>query len=151
MELGGMLSGLTGNEGLDPGKVTSAVGDLFASKGGTDGLIGTLRAGGLGGAVDSWVSTGANQAVDPHQLGAALGPETTAKLAQDTGLSIPALLPMLASILPTIINHVTPNGQVPAAGSSAGLGDIGGLIGGALSGGGGGALGGILGGGRDKP
>jgi len=158
MNIGGMLSGLGGSGGFDPGKLTTAVGDLFASKGGVDGLIGTLRDGGLGGAVDSWVSTGANQAVDPQQLGAALGPETTAKLAQDTGLSIPDLLPMLASFLPMIINHLTPGGQVPAGGTSGGLGDLGGLIGGALGGGGsglgdllGGGLGGNLGGGQDKP
>lgn len=153
MDLGNMFSGLAGGSGgLDPGRLTSAVGELFASKGGVDGLVGTLRSGGLGGIVGSWISTGSNQPVDPQQLGAALGPETTAQLAQSTGLSIESLLPMLASFLPMIIDHLTPGGNLPTGGGTGGLGDLGGLIGGLLGGGQGGFpdLGSILGGGQNK-
>jgi uncharacterized protein YidB (DUF937 family) len=66
--------------------------------------------------VDSWISTGANQPVDPQQLGSALGPDTTAQLAQKTGLSIEALLPILAAVLPLVIDHLTPGGQLPPGG-----------------------------------
>ena len=104
--------------------------------------ISTLRAGGLGGVVDSWVSTGSNEPVEPQQLGAALGPDTVNQLSAKTGLSVEALLPLLAGFLPMIIDHLTPGGKVPQGGAAARQPDIGDLLGGILGGG----LGGILGG-----
>ena len=56
MDLSNLLSGLGGSGGaggVDPARLTEGVQEVFASKGGVDGLLGTLRAGGLGGAVDS--------------------------------------------------------------------------------------------------
>jgi uncharacterized protein YidB (DUF937 family) len=142
VDLSNMLSGITGG-GLDPMKLTSAVGDLFASKGGVDGLISTLRAGGLGGVVDSWISTGSNEPAEPAKLGAALGPDILGDLAQKVGLPIEALLPLLAGLLPMIIDHLTPGGKLPEGGGTGSMGDLGGVIGGILGGGG---LGDILGG-----
>ena len=142
MDLSNMLSGLTAG-GLDPTKLTSAVSDLFASKGGVDGLLNQLRAGGLGGLVDSWISTGSNQPVEPAHLGAALGPDILGQLSQKVGLPVEELLPMLAGLLPMIIDHLTPGGQLPEGGGTGSINDLGGLIGGILGGGG---LGGMLGG-----
>ena len=127
---------------VDPNRLISGVQEVFASKGGVEGLTSSLRAGGLGGVVDSWISTGSNQPVDPQQLGAALGPDTVNQLSAKTGLSIETLLPLLAAFLPMIIDHLTPDGQVPPGGAAPGEADIGDLLGGILGGG----LGGILGG-----
>jgi uncharacterized protein YidB (DUF937 family) len=127
---------------LDPNRLISGVQEVFASKGGVEGLVTSLRAGGLGGVVDSWVSTGTNIPVEPQQLGAALGPDTVNQLSVTTGLSIETLLPLLAAFLPMIIDHLTPNGQVPQGGAAPDQADIGDLLGGILGGG----LGGILGG-----
>ncbi len=147
MDFGNVLSSVTGGGAIDPGKMTSAVAELFESKGGVDGLISTLRSGGLGSVVDSWISTGSNEPADPQKLGEALGPDTTQQLAAKTGLSIEALLPLLAGFLPMIIDQLTPGGQLPEAGGVGNIGDIGGMIGGMLSGGMlSGGLGGILGG-----
>ena len=127
---------------LDPNRLITGVQEVFASKGGVEGLVSSLRAGGLGGVVDSWISTGSNQPVEPQQLGAALGPDTVNQLAAKTGLSIETLLPLLAAFLPMIIDHLTPDGQVPAGGAAPDQTDIGDLLGGILGGG----LGGVLGG-----
>jgi uncharacterized protein YidB (DUF937 family) len=144
MDLSNLLSGLGGAEGgADPAKLIGGVQEVFASQGGVDGLLGKLRAGGLGPQVDSWVSTGSNEPVEPAKLGAALGPDTVNQLATKTGISIQSLLPMLAAFLPMIIDHLTPHGQAPKAGEAANNPDLGGLLGGLLGGGG---LGGILGG-----
>jgi uncharacterized protein YidB (DUF937 family) len=130
------------------------------SAGGLDGLLDKLRSAGLGDAVDSWVSTGANKAIDPAALGQALGPDTVQKLAGGTGIDIGQLLPMLAAFLPQIVNMLTPNGSVPSGGLNGAAGslpDLGGLLGGLMGGGSSGAggaglddvlggLGGILGG-----
>jgi len=135
MDFSNLLSGLAGAEGgMDPSKLVSGVQEVFASQGGVDGLLAKLRAGGLGDVVDSWVSTGSNQPVDPAQLGAALGPDTVSQLSAKTGISIASLLPMLATFLPMVIDHPTPGGKLPEGGGAGGLEDLGGLIGGLLGG-----------------
>jgi uncharacterized protein YidB (DUF937 family) len=144
MDFSNLLSGLgAAGGGVDPARLVGGVQEVFATQGGVDGLIARLRAGGLGNHVDSWVSTGANEPVEPAQLGAALGPDTVNRLSASTGLSIQTLLPMLAAFLPLIIDHLTPTGKAPKPGEAANQPDLGGLLGGLLGGGG---LGGILGG-----
>lgn len=151
---------LTTTAGGDPTAAVAGLDQAIQQAGGLDGILGKLRAGGLGDEVDSWVSTGTNAPVEPDRLATALGPDTVQKLSAGSGLDIKQLLPLLAMFLPQIINALTPNGQVPSGGlngaTGGGLGDLGGMLGGLLGGGTGsgspdlgGLLGGILGG--DKP
>jgi uncharacterized protein YidB (DUF937 family) len=81
--------------------------------GGLTDLIGKLSAGGVSPQVNSWVGQGANQPVQPGQLGSALGQNVLAELSQRTGMSQQELLGQLATVLPQIINHMTPNGRMP--------------------------------------
>jgi uncharacterized protein YidB (DUF937 family) len=81
--------------------------------GGLNDLIGKLTAGGVGPQVNSWVGHGANDPVQPGQLGSALGQNVLNELSQRTGMSQQELLNQLATALPQIINHLTPNGRVP--------------------------------------
>ena len=81
--------------------------------GGLSDLIGKLTAGGVAPQVNSWVGPGANQPVQPGQLGGALGPNVLNELSQRTGMSQQELLNQLAAVLPQLINHLTPNGRVP--------------------------------------
>ena len=83
--------------------------------GGLSDLIGRLTAGGVGPQVNSWVGTGANQPVQPGQLGGALGQNTLNELSQRTGMSQQELLNQLAVVLPQLINNLTPKGRVPTA------------------------------------
>jgi uncharacterized protein YidB (DUF937 family) len=137
------FAGAAGATGQDPMAAVSGVQQLIDDHGGVDGLLQKLRAGGLGDVVDSWVSTGESRPVDPQQLGAALGPDTVSNLSAKTGISIQSLLPLLAMVLPMVINHLTPTGQAPKAGDATNQPDLGGMLGGLLGGTG---LGGILGG-----
>ncbi len=134
MDLSSILSGFGGGAGADPARMAQAVQDVFAQKGGVEGLLGTLRNGGLSSQVDSWVSPRPNEPVEPQRLGAALGPDTVNQLSSKTGISIEALLPLLAAVLPMIIDHLTPDGNEPASGADGGLGQIGDLLGGILGG-----------------
>ena len=135
MDLSNLISTIGGGaSGADPAKLATAVQETFASKGGVDGLIGTFRQGGLGGAVDSWISTGPNQAVEPQQLEAALGSSNVNQIAAKSGLSVEMLLPILAAALPMIIDMLTPDGNAPKAGADGGMGQIGDLLGGLLGG-----------------
>ena len=101
----------------------------MGGQGGLQGLVDQLSKGGLEHEVSSWVGTGANQPVDPHALGTALGPDTVNQLAGKTGLDVSALLPMLAAALPSVINAVTPDGKVPQGNAAGGI-DIGSVLGG---------------------
>lgn len=152
-DLSKLAEGLGGAEagiGTSPtGAAAAALPGLASavqSTGGMDGLLERLRQGGLQDEVDSWVSTGQNQPVDPQRLGEALGPDTVQRMSSSSGLDIATLLPMLAAFLPQIINMLTPHGSVPDGGldRSAGRGGLpdlggilGGLLGGAMAGGGG--------------
>ena len=80
--------------------------------GGLGDLIGKLTSGGVP-QVNSWVGPGANEPVQPGQLGGALGQSTLNELSQKTGMSQQELLAGLAAVLPQLINHLTPNGRVP--------------------------------------
>ncbi len=81
--------------------------------GGLTDLIGKLSAGGVAPQVNSWVGHGPNEPVPPGQLGSALGQNVLAELSQRTGMSQQELLNQLATVLPQIINHLTPNGRMP--------------------------------------
>ena len=80
--------------------------------GGLGDLIRKLTAGGAGQHVNSWVGPGANQPIQPGQLGSALGQNTLNELSQRTGMSQQELLNQLALVLPQLINHLTPNGRM---------------------------------------
>ena len=81
--------------------------------GGLTDLIGKLSAGGVAPQVNSWVGHGPNEPVPPGQLGSALGQNVLAELSQRTGISQQELLNQLSTVLPQIINHMTPNGRMP--------------------------------------
>jgi uncharacterized protein YidB (DUF937 family) len=144
--------------GFDPAALAGLQGAI-QQEGGLDGLVTKLRDGGLGGQVDSWVSAGDNQPVQPEQIQQALGPDTVQRLSSGSGIDIGKLLPLLAMFLPQIINMLTPNGKVPDGGlnQAAGNTDLTGMLGGLLGGAGGsgglgdliGGLGGMLGGDRN--
>ena len=59
------LAASAGRRRLIPAAAVGGLSQAIDGAGGLDGLLGKLRAGGLGDAVDSWVSTGPNQPVDP--------------------------------------------------------------------------------------
>jgi len=81
--------------------------------GGLGDLIGKLTAGGAAPQVNSWIGPGANQQIQPGQLGSALGQTTLDDLAARTGMSREELLNQLSAALPQLINHLTPNGRMP--------------------------------------
>ena len=117
-------------------------------QGGLQGLVEKFQQAGLGDAIQSWIGSGANQAVSGEQISAALGSDFIGQLAQKTGLGNDEAAGGLAQMLPQIINMLTPNGQAPAAGLGNAdelMGQLGGLLGGGQGGGLGDMLGGLAG------
>lgn len=62
----------------------------------------------------SWVSTGANRPIEPHELEQTLGAERIDWLMQQTGLPKEQLLAGLSHELPEAIDKLTPDGHVPS-------------------------------------
>lgn len=84
--------------------------------GGLAGLVNSFQQGGLGNIVNSWVSTGQNLPISADQLQSVLGGSTLQELAAKLGVSPEQASGSLASMLPQIIDHLTPNGQLPEGG-----------------------------------
>jgi uncharacterized protein YidB (DUF937 family) len=87
-----------------------------ASVGGSGGLeevIGAFDKGGLGDIMSSWVGGGPNKPVDPGALAKVLGPDVLGQFARKAGIGHGDASSVLASVLPEIINQMTPQGQVP--------------------------------------
>ena len=96
-------------------------GGALAGLGGLGGILGKLKGAGLGNKADSWVGTGANEDVDPDELEAALGKDQVAKLAAEAGVSHDEAKSGLSALLPKVVDHVTPQGQLPGGDQLGGL------------------------------
>ena len=84
--------------------------------GGIGGLLSKFKNAGLGGKADSWVGKGANEAVSPDEVHQALGDDTVSNLAQQSGMSKDQVKGGLASMLPNVVDQLTPGGSVPSGG-----------------------------------
>ena len=80
---------------------------------GLSSIIGKLSQAGAAPQVNSWVNHGPNQPIQPGQLGGALGDQTINDLVARTGLTKEQLLAGLSTVLPQLVNHLTPNGRLP--------------------------------------
>jgi uncharacterized protein YidB (DUF937 family) len=94
--------------------LASAVLSLLSNQGGgISGLVQQFTAQGLGHVVDSWISTGQNLPISPEQLQTVLGSEKIGVIAAKAGVSPETAQNGLAQILPQLVDHLTPNGEVP--------------------------------------
>lgn len=110
--------------------------------GGLNGLIARFHEHGVGDIVQSWISSGPNQTVSPDTLQNVLGSGALNDLASKVGVSPEQASSLLSQVLPHVVDHATPNGEVPQTGQI----DIAGALGSiSQSGGIGSLLGGLLG------
>jgi uncharacterized protein YidB (DUF937 family) len=85
--------------------------------GGLSGLVQSFEQGGLGEVVKSWVSTGQNLPISAEQIKAVLGDGKLQEIASQMGISPDQASGSLAELLPKVVDHLTPNGQLPESGS----------------------------------
>ena len=109
---GAALGGGGGGSQNVLGGLTALLGN--SQTGGLGGLLAQLSHGGLGEQVKSWVGTGPNMPVSGAQITGALEGPMLQQIAERTGLPAGALGPLLAQMLPSVINHLTPHGTVPS-------------------------------------
>jgi len=86
--------------------------------GGLSGLVQQFHDKGLGSLVTSWVGTGQNLPISADQLQHVLGSEQVKELAAKAGISPETASSHLSQLLPMLIDHLTPGGQVPTGSAS---------------------------------
>ncbi len=109
--LGGGAQGAQGGQGAAQ-LIQIVMGMIQNQQGGLGGLLQQFQQAGLGEQAASWVGTGQNLPIDAGQLSAALGSGTLGNIASQLGMSPNDASGALASVLPQIIDQLTPNGQV---------------------------------------
>lgn len=83
--------------------------------GGLSGFLQGFHDKGMGGLVSSWIGTGQNLPISADQISHVLGSDQVKQLATSVGISPDAAGSSLAKLLPLLVDHLTPNGQVPQA------------------------------------
>ena len=112
----GKLTGGTGTGESAPSLAASAFDLLCNRQGGISGLLQSFQQNGLGHIVSSWIGTGENMPVSSDQIQQVLGNEQVQAFAEKAGIAPEAASSQLAEVLPSIVDKLTPNGQVPQGG-----------------------------------
>jgi uncharacterized protein YidB (DUF937 family) len=87
--------------------------------GGLAGLAKLFTQQGQGDAMSSWISTGKNLPISPEAIQKVLGSGRIQELAGSLGQSNADVTKGLASVLPQLVDQLTPDGKLPA-GNDAG-------------------------------
>ena len=82
--------------------------------GGVQGLLKSFKDKGLGDIAASWVGSGPNQPITVAQIQQVIGTDRLASISQKFGLSPDTVAAGLAEMLPHVIDHLSPNGQLTA-------------------------------------
>jgi uncharacterized protein YidB (DUF937 family) len=101
---------------------TSAIGAILSyvnspQVGGVAGLQRMFEQGGLGSIVSSWVGSGQNLPISASQLQNLLHSGALQEAAQKAGMDPSQLTNMMSTLLPHLVDKLTPNGEVPDAGA----------------------------------
>ncbi|MEM7182167.1 MAG: YidB family protein [Spirochaetota bacterium] len=105
-------------DGIDVGSVAKVL--LSSSSGESsniDTIVSVLKEKGLENQVASWVGSGGNEEINDSDLGAALGSELQDDLASKLGIDSEQVGKVLTSLLPVIVNQLTPEGKTDSDGS----------------------------------
>jgi uncharacterized protein YidB (DUF937 family) len=100
--LGDVVGGMLGR-GAGPGGGMGALG----------GLLEQIQRAGFGDEARSWVGPGQNMPIAPDALGQIFGQGGLEEIARQAGLTPRETAEGLSALLPEVVDHVTPDGQVP--------------------------------------
>jgi len=106
-----IVLGMLANRGGGASAGTGGAGGM----GGLGGLLQQLTQSGFGRQADSWVGTGENEPMPPQAWSKVLGPEQLSAMASKAGISEEEVQHGLSQIVPQVVDHLTPNGEVPPA------------------------------------
>ena len=121
--LGGMLGrggaatggrrGLGGNQGLLLAMLLPYAMQWVQRNGGVGAVLERFRQKGFGAQADSWVSTGANHPLKAEEADEVVGGEELSRLAHQLGVPEREVALGFAEIVPTLVDQLSPEGQIP--------------------------------------
>jgi uncharacterized protein YidB (DUF937 family) len=83
--------------------------------GGLHKLMSGFSSAGLDDKAKSWVSSGDNQPLSAEEVKQVVDPSHIAQVAQKAGVSHDEAAGLIAQALPAVVDHLTPDGQMPDA------------------------------------
>src|SRR3954465_15210145 len=107
--LGNLAQSFSGGEG---GLLPAILKVLQNRQGGIAGLVGAFHQHGMADVMQSWVGTGENKSISPDQVTQVFGRDQVQQVADEAGVSHEQARDGMASMLPQIVDRLTPNGQV---------------------------------------
>lgn len=110
--LGQVLGGGGGMRDTTAGMSGRGAG-LGGGMGGLGALLEQMQQAGLGEQARSWVGTGQNMPISPDALSQIFGEGGIGAIARQAGLTPQETSEGLSELLPDVVNHVTPTGEVP--------------------------------------
>lgn len=116
-----------GKLGGEQGAMAQVAMEMFNQYGGMNGVLEKLKAGGLAEQAASWVGKGENLSITADQISNVLGNGAIAEMAAKFGLAPDVLSSQIAQHLPSVIDRMTPNGEVTTDSSSL-LGAVFGML-----------------------
>ncbi|MGB8931038.1 MAG: YidB family protein [Anaeromyxobacteraceae bacterium] len=118
--VGGAIGKAVAGEGQ--GKLGQAVIQWLGS-GGLPQLMAGFQSAGLDKIAASWIGKGTNLPINADQLQKVLGPDALGNIATQAGLAPKEAASQLTSILPGLVDKLSPDGALPEGGALAqGLG-----------------------------
>lgn len=108
----GQLAGQFGGGGQQ-NKLIGAAAKLIGSTGGLGALTQMFAQRGHADTVNSWVSTDKNRDIAPNDVQDVLGQNRIREVANDAGVSEQEASSGLSSILPQLVDKLTPDGKLP--------------------------------------
>ncbi len=99
-----------GNSGVAAALLPEILG-WVQQQGGVSNAVSALTSSGLGEQAQSWISNGDNQQMATQQVAQLLGSDQVTQLAAKIGVSPEQIQSGVATLLPQVINHLTPNGD----------------------------------------
>jgi uncharacterized protein YidB (DUF937 family) len=90
--------------------------------GGISGLQKMFQEKGLGGIAASWIGSGQNLPISADQLQSVLHSDALQQVAQKHGIDPSQLTSLMSTLLPHVVDKLTPDGQVSDAASAAAAG-----------------------------
>jgi uncharacterized protein YidB (DUF937 family) len=122
-----LAGGLMGGGGDSP---VNAIFEMVQKyPGGIAGLVNAFQEKGLGEVAASWVGTGANLPISASQIASVLGDGPLAQIASQLGGNAGDAGGALASLLPQVIDKLTPGGQIDEGAMGQGMDMLKGLLG----------------------
>jgi uncharacterized protein YidB (DUF937 family) len=119
--LDNLMGAIGGHEG---GTDLAGIVQNLGVAGGVGGLVEAFQKGGLGEVAQSWVASGANLPISAEQIQAVLGSGAIGQFAEKLGVDPQVGAAKLAELLPGLVDHLTPGGQLPTEGLGGAVGDL---------------------------